>query len=157
MKKITLVGNALMENRYEGIPLYQKVPHFLKKLYLVVFEKEIDGKVEKFIKVGTTTFKEILDRFIFNHHAFVKGSDEWTTTSMYLYFDTLMPHASVQNKVEIINKGEEDILRAWRKYGAPTDLPKINGMSEIFPYTKQRAQIARDWINKNRWNGKTTL
>jgi len=153
MKKIILKGNALIENRYYNISLYEKVSSFLKKLYLVVFEKEIDGKVEKFIKVGTTDYKEFLDRFIFNHHAFTKGLDDWVKTSMYLYFDTLMPHASVQNKKEIIDTGEQDILKAWRKYGPPADLPKMSGMSEIFPYTKQRAQIARDWINKNRWNG----
>jgi hypothetical protein len=153
MKKIILKGNALIENRYYNISLYEKVSSFLKKLYLVVFEKEIDGKVEKFIKVGTTDYKEFLDRFIFNHHAFTKGFDDWVKTSMYLYFDTLMPHASVQNKKEIIDTGEQDILKAWRKYGPPADLPKMSGMSEIFPYTKQRAQIARDWIDKNRWNG----
>ena len=152
MKKIILKGNSLMENRFNNIPLYETVPKFLMKLYLVVFELEIDGKVEKFIKVGTTSYKDILDRFIRNHEAFHKGWDAWTKTSMYLHFDTLMPHASVQNKKEIIEKGEKDILIAWKKYGPPAEIPKMNGMSEIFPYTRQRAMIARDWISKNRPN-----
>ena len=71
-----------MENRFNNIPLYETVPKFLMKLYLVVFELEIDGKVEKFIKVGTTSYKDILDRYIRNHEAFHKGWDDWTKTSM---------------------------------------------------------------------------
>ena len=61
-----------MENRFNNIPLYETVPKFLMKLYLVVFELEIDGKVEKFIKVGTTSYKDILiDLYVITKH-FIK-------------------------------------------------------------------------------------
>ena len=60
---------------------------------------------------------------------------------------------SVQNRAPIVEKCEKDILKAWNKWSSPADLPKINGMSEIFVYTKQLDAIARKYMEKIRYNG----
>ena len=140
----------LLEKRNDDFEIYEHLPNWLRKVYIFRFEKVIEGVNKKFIKVGKTDFKEVHDRLIFNHHAFVEGIDKWVDTSMFEYFDELIILSSVQLKTTIADKLEKDILRAW---GGKSDvkLPKLGGMSEIFSWTKQRETIAREAFEKKRY------
>ena len=148
---MAIVPEELLEKRYDlnKVPLYETVQDWLSKLYLNYFIK--DGV--KYIKVGKTQYKETVDRVIRNHQAFTEGWDKWVETSMYAYFDSYTPGKSMQNKKEIIEKCEQDILKAWNSVANPASLPKMNGMSEIFIYSKQLDTIARQLMDKNKYTG----
>ena len=139
----------LLKLRYKNTPLFEEVEGWLGKVYLNYFKK--DGV--RYIKIGKTKYVETIDRIIRNHQAYKKGWDDWVETSMWEYFDEVKSAKSVQNRAPIVEKCEKDILKAWNKWSSPADLPKINGMSEIFVYTKQLDAIARKYMEKIRYNG----
>ena len=68
---------------------------------------------------------------------------------MFGYFDEVVVNASAQLTTLLAVELEKKILKAW---GAQDlDIPKINGMSEMRKYTKQRFAIAKNIIEKNRY------
>ena len=141
--------DPLLEQRFKNIPLFATVDKWLGKVYLDYFWKDST----KYIKIGFTQYKETVDRVIRNHEAFVKGWDKWVTTSMFEHFDDFKTAKSIQNRVEIAEQCEKDILKAWNSVSSPADLPKMNGMSEIFVWTKQLDTIARELMEKNKYRG----
>lgn len=141
--------DPLLEQRFENIPLFATVDNWLGKVYLDYFWKDST----KYIKIGFTQYKETVDRVIKNHEAFVKGWDKWVQTSMFEHFDKVKTAKSIQNRVEIAEQCEKDILKAWNSVSSPADLPKMNGMSEIFVWTKQLDTIARELMEKNKYRG----
>lgn len=149
-KEIMSLGiDPLLEKRYKNIQLFKEVGSDFRKGYLKYFTK--DGV--KYMKVGKTDYEETVDRIIRNHQAFVQGWDSWVETSMFEYFDTYTPGASFKNLRYKVDNWEKGLLNALKKYSSPADLPKMNGMSEIFVWTKQLDAIARNYINKNRYKG----
>ena len=148
---MAIVPEELLDKRYDlkKVPLFETVQDWLSKLYLNYFEK--DGV--RYIKIGKTQYKETVDRVIRNHQAFVEGWDKWVETSMFEYFDKYTPGKSMQNKKEIVEKCEQDILKAWNSVSKPATLPKMNGMSEIFVYSKQLDTIARQVMERNKYRG----
>ena len=147
---MAIVPEELLDKRYdlEKVPLYETVQDWLGKVYLNYFMK--DGT--RYIKIGTTQYKETVDRVIRNHQAYLEKWDNWVETSMFEYFDEYTPGKSIQNKKEIVEKCEKDILKAWNSVSKPADIPKMNGMSEIFVYTKQLDTIARQLMDKNKFS-----
>ena len=141
--------DSLLEQRYPNIPLYARVDNWLGKVYLDYFWKD---KV-KYLKIGFTQYKETVDRKIKAHEAYVKGEDKWVETSMYEYFDKYKPAKSIQNKVGIAEQCENDIKKAFNSISKPAKLPKMNGMSEIYVWTKQLDTIARQLMDKNQYKG----
>ncbi len=146
---ITL-DQTLFNKRNPDTPLYEKVPSWAAKLYLMTFKKRIDGQMLEVIKVGLTTFTETYDRIIYNHQVFKEGKEEvWVEDSMYGYFDEVVVNASAMLPKNKVKELEKQILKAW----GDQDLiiPKINGMSEMRKYTNQRFAIAKNIIEKNRY------
>lgn len=141
--------DPLLEHRFPNIPIYATVADYLGKVYLDYFWKD---KV-KYLKIGFTQYKETVDRKIKAHECFVNGTDTWVETSMYEYFDDYKPAKSIQNKKEIAEKCEEDIKIAFNSVSKPAKLPKMNGMSEIYVWTKQLDTIARQLMDKNQYKG----
>ena len=72
---------------------------------------------------------------------------------MYEYFDKYKPAKSIQNRKEIALACEKTIKEVFNKISKPADLPKMNGMSEIFVWTKQLDTIARKLMDKNQYKG----
>lgn len=127
----------------------EKVPEWAHRVYLVTFKRTIDGVEESYIKIGITSYTEVLDRILIAHQAFLKGIDNWVLTSMYEYFHSGTVIASVQLPTGKARELEKKVLEIW----GPQDLnlPKMNGMSEIRKYTPQRYAIAKNLIQKNRY------
>ena len=50
-------------------------------------------------------------------------------------------------------KCEKKIKDIFNEISKPADLPKMNGMSEIFVWTKQLDTIARKLMDKNQYKG----
>jgi|TARA_B100000035_G_C20933114_1_gene523968 hypothetical protein len=149
-KEIMSLGiEPLLEHRFPNIPLYATVDGWLGKVYLDYFWKD---KI-KYLKIGFTQFKETVDRKIKAHECFVNGTDKWVETSMYEYFDKYKPAKSIQNRKEIAIKCEKKIKDIFNEISKPADLPKMNGMSEIFVWTKQLDTIARKLMDKNQYKG----
>ena len=123
-KEIMSLGiEPLLEHRFPNIPLYATVDGWLGKVYLDYFWKD---KI-KYLKIGFTQFKETVDRKIKAHQCFVNGTDKLAC--------------------------EKTIKEVFNKISKPADLPKMNGMSEIFVWTKQLDTIARKLMDKNQYKG----
>lgn len=144
------LDQLLVDKRNPDIPFFQKLPDWSEKLYLMTFRKFIVDEVLEVIKIGKTKYVETYDRIIFNHKVFVEGKeDSWVKDSMFGYFDEVVVNASAQLTTLLAVELEKKILKAW---GAQDlDIPKINGMSEMRKYTKQRFAIAKNIIEKNRY------
>ena len=143
------LDKTLIENRNPDIPMWKKVNKKYRKIYLFSFEKLIEDETINFLKIGVTDFYEAWDRILANQAAFKQGLDDWVETSMYEYFDKVSICASAMVKVDIANKVEKEILKAWGN--DEFKFPKFNGMSEIKLYSDQRYAIAKSLIEKNRY------
>lgn len=135
--------------RRPGTKFLEKVPDWAHRVYLVTFRRTIDGVEESYIKIGITSYTEVLDRILVAHQAFLEGRDSWVLTSMYEYFHNGSVIASAQLPTDKARELEKEVLEKWGPQDL--DLPKMNGMSEIRKYTPQRYAIAKNLIQKNRY------
>lgn len=127
----------------------EKIPEWAQRVYLVTFRRTVDGVEESYIKIGITSYTEVLDRILIAHQAFLEGRDNWVLTSMYEYFHSGSVIASAQLPTDKARELEKEVLEKWGPQDL--DLPKMNGMSEIRRYTPQRYAIAKNLIQKNRY------
>ena len=149
---ITL-DKSIFDKRNPNTLIYTKVPSWAAKLYLMTFKKRMEDQVLEVIKVGLTTFTETYDRIIYNHEVFKEGKEEgWVEDSMYGYFDEVVVNASAMLPKAKVKELEKQILKAWGDQDLT--IPKINGMSEMRKYSNQRFAIAKNIIEKNRYNRK---
>lgn len=147
--------SVILDKRNPNIPLYEKVPDWAGKIYLMTFKKNTGDQELKVIKVGLTSFKDAYDRLLFNDEIFQKGKEaEWVEDSMIGYFgeDDTVVNASAMLPMKKVKDLEKQILEAWGDQDLK--LPKINGMSEMRKYTNQRFAIAKNIIEKNRHVGR---
>ena len=147
-----ILDKSLIDKRNPDIPMFEKVPDWAAKLYLMTFKKNVGDQVLEVIKVGLTTFKDTYDRLLFNHQVFLEGKEaKWIEDTMFNYFDELVVNASAMLPLNKVKDLEKQILSAWGDQDL--ELPKINGMSEMRKYTNQRFAIAKSIIEKNRYVG----
>jgi|AntAceMinimDraft_11_1070367.scaffolds.fasta_scaffold00689_18 hypothetical protein len=146
----TQLEPGLLQKRNSQIELWKKVPLWASKIYLMTFRKYFEEYTLEVVKIGQTAFYETYDRILYNHAIFKEGKEkEYIKDTMFGYYDEIKVNTSAMLPSGKVDDIEKEVLRLW----GPQDLeiPKMNGMSEMRKYSKERYAIASLIIEKNRY------